>query len=378
VFDVGRSAVSSPLSGPINLNTKTSVSLALGLAVSAAALYLAFRNVPIEELVGYLATINYFWIVPTAALGIASFALRTLRWQVILGASRNIGFSKAFHPLMIGFMLNCILPGRIGELARPAILQKKEKIPFAIGLATVAAERVFDIAILVLLFAGVLAFVPIDPELEMAFGKYRLNSQTLNTILLAMLQLTFALVLGIILLSVGSVRRLIVAAINKAPRLLFFLPGGAQKWVQERIAAALVRIVENFALGFETVKQPRAVAVCAGFSFLIWGVQGVSFFVFSLACPGVDLTPPQALAVLVIISFFIALPSVPGFWGLWEAGGIFALALFGIASREAAGYTLANHAIQIFPVIIVGLFSAFVTGVDIRQVSRIERGGPAG
>jgi hypothetical protein len=72
---------------------------------------------------------------------------------------------------------------------------------------------------------------------------------------------------------------------------------------------------------------------------------------------------------MVIICFFISLPSVPGWWGLWEAGGVFALSLFGVSSKEAAGFTLANHAIHVFPVIIVGLASTMILSVDIRQMS---------
>jgi hypothetical protein len=48
--------------------------------------------------------------------------------MLILEPASKISFWKAFHPLMIGFMLNCILPGRVGEVARPAILQKTEII----------------------------------------------------------------------------------------------------------------------------------------------------------------------------------------------------------------------------------------------------------
>jgi uncharacterized membrane protein YbhN (UPF0104 family) len=72
---------------------------------------------------------------------------------------------------------------------------------------------------------------------------------------------------------------------------------------------------------------------------------------------------------MVIICFFISLPSVPGWWGLWEAAGVFALSLFGVSSKEAAGFTLANHALQVFPVIIVGLTSAMIISVNIRQMS---------
>jgi len=82
---------------------------------------------------------------------------------------------------------------------------------------------------------------------------------------------------------------------------------------------------------------------------------------------------------MIIICFFIALPSVPGFWGIWEAGGVFALSLFGIAAKEAAGFTLASHAIQIFPIIIIGVISAMLSGVDTLQIikSRSENSHPA-
>jgi hypothetical protein len=89
----------------------------------------------------------------------------------------------------------------------------------------------------------------------------------------------------------------------------------------------------------------------------------------ALGCPGIGLSFIELSAVMVIVCFFIALPSVPGFWGVWEAGGVFALALFGVSSRDAAGFTLANHAIQVFPVIFIGLISAVVTGINIWQVS---------
>ena len=72
-------------------------------------------------------------------------------------------------------MINCVLPGRIGELARPVLLKKNEDIPFSTGLATVGAERAFDISFLLLLFLIVVSFVQIDPDIRIAFGKYQLT-----------------------------------------------------------------------------------------------------------------------------------------------------------------------------------------------------------
>jgi hypothetical protein len=83
----------------------------------------------------------------------------------------------------------------------------------------------------------------------------------------------------------------------------------------------------------------------------------------------VSLSYGQWFAVIVMICFFIALPSVPGYWGLWEAGGIFAMRLFGISAEAAAGATLLNHALQVLPVMVVGLVSALITSVNIVQVA---------
>ena len=52
--------------------SKTIISLIIGGAVSAVALYFAFRNVPFEELTAYLAAINYLWVIPSVVLVVSS------------------------------------------------------------------------------------------------------------------------------------------------------------------------------------------------------------------------------------------------------------------------------------------------------------------
>lgn len=345
------------------------ISLLLGAAISAVTLYLAFRNVPLGDLVRYLGSINYFWVLPSVMAVLLSFVVRVFRWQVILRSAREIPFWSAYHPLMIGFMMNCILPGRIGEIARPVILQRREKVPFTTGLATVAAERVFDVAMLVAFLAVVLVFVQIDPDLEMTFGGHLLNRETLEAIAGGMLKLCLILIAGIVLVSIESTRRAIDRIIMKTPGVLFFLSQEGKRKVEQKIAAPLVRITENFAAGFALIRYPGRIVLCLGFSITIWLLQAVSYYLVALGCPGIGLSFFEISAVMIIVCFFIALPSVPGFWGLWEAGGVFALALFGIPAKEAAGFTLANHAIQMFPVILVGLVSAVQTGINIWQVS---------
>ncbi|MBW2177842.1 MAG: flippase-like domain-containing protein [Deltaproteobacteria bacterium] len=351
------------------MNRKLIISLMLGAAISTGGLYLAFKNIPFVELWGYLVTINYFWLLPAAAMVMLSFILRVLRWQIILGSARKVAFWPAFHPLMIAFMINTILPGRVGELARPAILQKNQGIRYSTGLATVAAERALDIIVIITLFFVVMNMVRIDPSVSIAFGDYQLNRETLETIAGGLARLSLVLIVGMVMVSVNASRNWINKLIMKAPSLLFFLGKDLQNVIIEKISTRVVRLMDNFASGFAMIKSPGKMTLSLVLSILIWLLGVLSYAVFALGCPGIGIDLVEMAAVMVIVCIFIALPSVPGYWGLWEAGGIFALTLFGVSGREAAGFTLANHAIQMIPVMIIGAISAWITGVNIWRTS---------
>lgn len=351
------------------MNRKTTISLVIGIALSVPALYLAFRNVPMGELLVYMGNINYLWIIPAVMTVMLGFIARVIRWQIILGASHRTGFWAAYHPLMIGFATNCILPGRIGEIARPMILQRREKVPFTTGLATVAAERLFDIVMLVIFFAAVISLVDIDPEIHYTFGAYTLNRGTLIMIGSSMVKLSVVLIAGVVMVSLSRTRRLIVTVIRALPKTMSFAGARWTDTVTRRVAEPLVSVVENVAAGFVTVKHPKNLAACLVLSFMVWGLAAVSYYFVAKGSPGIALGLGELSATMIIVSFFIALPSVPGFWGIWEAGGVFALSLFAVPAKEAAGYTLVNHAVQMFPVIFAGLASALITGISIRQVA---------
>jgi uncharacterized protein (TIRG00374 family) len=350
---------------------KLILSLTVGAGVSTLALYLALRNVPLADLIAYFGQVNYLWMGPSVLLVLASFVLRTWRWRVILGSSPAMGFWNAYHPLMIGFMINCVLPGRVGEVARPAILKKRNGVPFSTGLATVAAERVFDMLILVAVFVGVMAFVEIDPAFEVVFGDLTLNKALLEKVAAATSRLGAVLLVGIVLVSLDRSRKWINTTIDWTARRLAVGPPRMQRLILAG-GDLLIGLNENFAAGFRLIKQPRRLLECTLLSLAVWLVAVGSYYLMGLGCPQVELSYTQWFAVVVMICFFIALPSVPGYWGLWEAGGFFAMRLFGVPPEAAAGATLLNHALQLLPVILAGLISALITSINIMRVSYDE------
>jgi len=347
------------------MNRNTTISLFLGTAISVAALYFAFRNIPLDDLIKYLSSINYLWIIPAVAVSLSAFIIRALRWQSILEPVRKISFLQAFHPLMIGFMLNCILPGRIGEAARPAILKKNENIPFSTGIATVAVERIFDIIFLFILFTIVMSSIKIDPDLVVNFGSYRLSNADLVTAGKNIAGTGAILVAGSFLLFFGKTRKFIGFVVMKLPFIFFFAGSSFRKKVEDKISLPALRILDNFSNGFLMIRRPRTIFISSCYTLAVWILTALSYYLLALGCPGINLSFTELTAVMIIVCFFIALPSAPGYWGLWEAGGIFAMSLFGVSAKDAAGYTLTNHVIQILPIIIIGLVSAMITGVNI-------------
>jgi uncharacterized protein (TIRG00374 family) len=348
---------------------KIILSLIIGLLLSGIALYVVFINIPLPELMSYLKTVNYWWVIPAVGIALIGFMIRVVRWQLLLGPVKKTGFWNAHHPLMIGFMLNCLLPGRVGELARPAIFCKKENVPFSKVLATVGAERVFDVLVLLLSFVIVLATVEISPTLDMTFGNYHLNKATLEMIGATTLRLSFALVACIVLVSVRPSRDFIKRIILSLPGLVFFAGSSFREKIREKLCVRLTHIIDNVATGLDLLKSPKKVSLCLGLSFLVWAVAGISYYVMAFGCPGIELSFLEMYTTMVILCFFISLPSAPGFWGLWEAGGVFGLLIFGVSPKEAAGFTLANHVFQMVPVIIIGLVSSIIIGLNVVRIA---------
>ncbi|MBU3950252.1 MAG: flippase-like domain-containing protein [Proteobacteria bacterium] len=357
------------------MNKKTTISFVLGAAISVAALYISFRNVPIDDLLKYFSSINYWWAIPAGLVGLSTFIFRALRWQAILKPVRKISFMQSFHPVMISFMINSILPGRIGEAVRPAILLKNEKIPFSTGLATVAVDRLFDIVYMFLLFSVIMANITIDPDFVVDFGGYHLNKEVLSLAGKNMIGIGIIVILGIFLLIFEKTRNIINYLISKLP-VIFFLAGASfKKRIEDKLCLPAQKILKNFSDGFLLIKSPKTIFICICYTIIIWLLCALSYYLLSFGCPRINISFTGFTAVMIIVCFFIAIPSAPGYWGLWEAGGIFAMALFGVSAKDAAGYTLINHVIQMLPVIVTGLVSATLTGITIRKVSSINHEG---
>ncbi len=97
----------------------------LGLAVSAAALYLTLRGIHFDEFAATLARAQIGWFVPALLALMLTLGVRTWRWSSLMGGTP---FWTTFHANNIGYMVNSILPFRLGEIGRAYVIGERTRV----------------------------------------------------------------------------------------------------------------------------------------------------------------------------------------------------------------------------------------------------------
>jgi glycosyltransferase 2 family protein len=266
-------------------------------------------------------------------------------------------------------MINSVLPARIGEIIRPAIIKKREKIPFSHAVTTLVTERILDAITLIALFVWMVGTVHIDPDMEVEVLGYNLSMAVLERAASALIVVSVVLGSLVIAMNIPAFQRLLKRGVKKIPGLFVFSGEAFQEKIRSRVCTALFSIIDNVVAGMSIVKFPKELLICVFYSSMIWLLQAVAFYITSFGAPLIDLTFSQVTTVFVIICFFIMLPSVPGFWGIWEAAGVFGLALFEVGAREALGFSLTIHVVLMVPVVLAGVISLGITGMEILRTS---------
>ena len=332
-------------------------------------LYLAFRNVDFQKLGDVFKQINYWWTIPFVIITMVSMYFRAIRWRWILKARYDFTSWRLFPSLIIGFALNSLLPLRAGEFARPYVLAKKEKIPYSTILATVVVERIIDGITLLFSFMIVLLFVTIDPTIEIPspVGDYIITGELLDKLSQKFAFMIFVLLIGSITLIFERTRKLYEEIIKRLPLL------------GTNLKEKLIGLLEKFSHGFHSLKNAKYVTIIFIHSLIVWCLVGFSLQVMSWGFPELELNFLHGMAVMIIICVAILIPAAPGYWGLYECGGKFALMALGLVTLDdkggatALGFSLVIHALQILPIVLVGIFFLWRENISLGQVERLAK-----
>ena len=270
-----------------------------------------------------LARTRWEWVIVASALAPLCVWTRGRRWWYLFPPGSNPpGLVPA---TMIGYMVNNVLPLRAGEFVRVYVVARRWGHGFWTALATLIVERVLDSLVIVLIMAVLVLRIPVPRTLEIGA----------------------AVLLAIDLVAVAVLCSLAVAPV-RARRLVERL---TRRWppVQRRVVA----ILETFVRGLEGVRTRAHLLPLVLWTVIIWGLPAfitwTMFRALHLELPWI-----AAWVVLAFVGLGVAIPSAPGYIGVFHAAATIALTIFGVPATAAFGYALLLHASQIIPITVVG------------------------
>ncbi|MEX0661444.1 MAG: lysylphosphatidylglycerol synthase transmembrane domain-containing protein [Balneolaceae bacterium] len=151
--------------------TKRYLNILVSIVVAGLFIWLAVRNVDMADVWVQMQTVTFYWLPPFILVLFTSHFLRAERWRLLLKKEqRNIPRSTLFAGVMLGYMLNNIVP-RLGEVSRPVYVAKKHDLSSGNMLGTIVLERIIDVCTMLLLMVFIAFYISRDfGMLEQIFG----------------------------------------------------------------------------------------------------------------------------------------------------------------------------------------------------------------
>ncbi len=320
--------------------------LPLAIGLSIIFLYLAVRGVSWNELINAIRNCQVVYLFPAIAISLISFMVRSQRWGILLRQKQKVDFSTLFWATGTGYLGNNFLPFRAGEVIRSVVLGQKTGISKVYVFATALTERVIDALFLILL--GLLLVPTIGDVPSWLPPAMRILG-------------ILGLVALIILLIAPRLENGIKSLIYHLP-----IPG---KWHDR-----LVNFVEQFLQGAASFQKPERSALFLFLTCLIWLLDGTTTMISAKAF-SIDISLSQSLLLLVALGLSSAIPSAPGYLGIYQYTAVTILAIYGYPKSQALAFILVAQAIGMVLTLIWGLAGLGILGIsrsDLRTNSNIS------
>ena len=305
--------------------TRNVVAGLLGVGVAAALLWWCFSRADFQRVVDALGALTLAAVLPALACEFGVQASKALKWTAILRGLGPVRYASALSAVVVGAASTHLVPLRLDEVIRAGVLGRREGLPAAKVLGTVAVDRVIEVFV-----AGLL------------LGVIALKGGLAGWMGLGAKVLWGGFVVGIVLLLVflrteeGLQRRLLESTVPGVPKH--------------------AGVLHSLAEGLRSMPRGRGlIGVLLG-SAGEW-IATIGFYAWTLHVFGID--AGFALPVVMALGNSVAysVPNVPGALGTFEAvqSSVLVSAGIGIGPAEAMAVALAAHAVLMVPVTVAGI-----------------------
>lgn len=332
----------------MNKKISNSLTYIFFLSLGILLLWLCFRKIEFSQVVDYIKTAKYSWMLLSLVCLAISLFFRALRWNILIESlGYNTRISTTYESVLIAYFANTVFP-RLGEVTRCGSLRKKENIPFDKSFGTVVSERLIDLAVLLATALSVILFQ------WNLLGS--LITSWLNPIIY---KLTNNVLLGIIIL---------IATIALCSVIVFIFKRNEGKISQNRLYRKISSVWNGFLDGMKSIFTMEKKGLFIVYTLLIWG-----FYVFMTWLPFYMLPETSHLGLMEAVTLLGlatlgAVAPVPGGMGVYHFIGILLLnGFYGISESAAVSFVTINHTSQMIFYLVTGVIAyAIMFFVDRR------------
>ena len=294
-------------------------SWALSIPLAAFLLYLSLRGVDWKGVWRTIAGARWGFLAAGCGCSCFSFFLRALRWRILLNAEERLSVGTVFTANMAGYLGNSFLPARAGELVRTLAISARSSLSKTYVLTTALSERLMDAIALVLWSSLILLGVQAKPRWMVDLSRTTALAAAAGALALAL------------------------------------LPHMEGLWRKR-----LPRFAEQVLLGMRAFHH---VGRFLGFAVLTVALWMTDAFGAMMGAYGLHLHFSFTLAMLLIAGMGLgsALPSTPGYVGIYQFVAVTVLTPFGISRDAALAYILVAQASAYVVTLALGLPSLYWT-----------------
>ncbi len=327
----------------------------LGLAITVFFVWLSLRDVPFGEVRAAIAGARWGVLL---GLSIPAYLViiwfRALRWRHLTDPIQPIATGALARAVSVGFMANNVFPLRMGEVVRAWYLGRETGVSVAAIFGTVILERVVDITTVIVMALIVMAVWGVGGDGTLARAPF-------------------------VLMPIAALPIAFLALLRAAPQRAIALTHVLLRPFPARIAELAERLLQRFSEGLGALRGGRHLLWIAVHSLVIWLVASPITILAGFLALGIDLgTPLRTLGAAwitqVAIGLAVALPSAPGFFGIFHYACRLALVRFGVAPQTAVAAGTLIHAVMWLTLTALGLAVLRSRRTSLGEVDRAVGG----
>lgn len=298
----------------------------LSAVLAAVLLYFSLRGVAWAGVWSTIRHARWQYLAAAALILSGALFLRSYRWRILLNTDAHFDVATVFIATMAGYLGNSFLPARAGELIRTFIISRRSSLSKTYVLTTALSERMMDAIALVL--ASSIVLLTVNPKPAWLGDVSR----------------TTAVIAGAGLLIIAIVPHtgdLVERLLRRIP-----MPAG----LRERLLELAGQILQ----GLRTFHSPTRLAGFIFFTAVVWSMDCFTTMTAARAL-GLDLPFRVALLLMTALGLGSALPSTPGYVGIYQFVAVSVLVPFGVSRDSALAFILVYQALGYVVLLLIGL-----------------------